>query len=142
MNISTINELISLGKEFKISNNTLSFKELLVNSNGEKYVINLNNIIDRYYDILLDHTTIVTLTDDEYERYRFKPKVLSEDLYGTQELHFLLLRLNHITSVLQFDFTELRVFNTNIIGLINEIMILEDDNYTSNEIDIIKEINE
>lgn len=142
MNISTINELISLGKEFKISNNTLSFKELLVNSNGEKYVINLNNIIDRYYDILLDHTTIVTLTDDEYERYRFKPKVLSEDLYGTQELHFLLLRLNHITSVLQFDFTELKVFNTNIIGLINEIMILEDDNYTSNEIDIIKEINE
>ena len=54
MNISTINELISLGKEFKISNNTLSFKELLVNSNGEKYVINLNNIIDRYYDILLE----------------------------------------------------------------------------------------
>ena len=142
MNISTINELISLGKEFKISNNTLSFKELLVNSNGEKYVINLNNIIDRYYDILLDHTTIVTLTDDEYERYRFKPKVLSEDLYGTQELHFLLLRLNHITSVLQFDFTELKVFNTNIIGLINEIMILENENYISNEMDIIKEINE
>ena len=142
MNISTINELISLGKEFKISNNTLSFKELMVNSNGEKYVVNLNNIIDRYYDILLDHTTIVTLTDDEYERYRFKPKVLSEDLYGTQEFHFLLLRLNHITSILQFDFTELRVFNTNIVGLINEIMILENENYISNEMDIIKEINE
>ena len=99
-------------------------------------------MIDRYYDILLDHTSIVKLTDDEYLRYRYKPKLLSEELYGTQELHSLLLRLNHITSVIQFDFTELRVFNTNIIKLINEIMILEEENYMTNEMEIIKEINE
>ena len=115
MNISTINELISLGKQLKISSETMSIKEIVTNTHNERFIVNFTSVIDRYYDILLDHTSIVKLTDDEYLRYRYKPKLLSEELYGTQELHSLLLRLNHITSVIQFDFTELRVFNTNII---------------------------
>lgn len=142
MNISTINELISLGKQLKISSETMSIKEIVMNTHNERFIVNFTSVIDRYYDILLDHTSIVKLTDDEYLRYRYKPKLLSEELYGTQELHSLLLRLNHITSVIQFDFTELRVFNTNIIKLINEIMILEEENYMTNEMEIIKEINE
>ena len=142
MNISTINELISLGKQLKISSETMSIKEIVANTHNERFIVNFTSVIDRYYDILLDHTSIVKLTDDEYLRYRYKPKLLSEELYGTQELHSLLLRLNHITSVIQFDFTELRVFNTNIIKLINEIMILEEENYMTNEMEIIKEINE
>lgn len=142
MNISTINELISLGKQLKISSETMSIKEIVTNTHNERFIVNFTSVIDRYYDILLDHTSIVKLTDDEYLRYRYKPKLLSEELYGTQELHSLLLRLNHITSVIQFDFTELRVFNTNIIKLINEIMILEEENYMTNEMEIIKEINE
>ena len=142
MNISTINELISLGKQLKISSETMSIKEIVTNTHNERFIVNFTSVIDRYYDILLDHTSVVKLTDEEYLRYRYKPKLLSEELYGTQELHSLLLRLNHITSVIQFDFTELRVFNTNIIKLINEIMILEEENYTTNEMEIIKEINE
>lgn len=142
MNISTINELISLGKQLKISSETMSIKEIVTNTHNERFIVNFTSVIDKYYDILLDHTSIVKLTDDEYLRYRYKPKLLSEELYGTQELHSLLLRLNHITSVIQFDFTELRVFNTNIIKLINEIMILEEENYMTNEMEIIKEINE
>lgn len=142
MNISTINELISLGKQLKISSETMSIKEIVMNTHNERFIVNFTSVIDRYYDILLDHTSIVKLTDEEYLRYRYKPKLLSEELYGTQELHSLLLRLNHITSVIQFDFTELRVFNTNIIKLINEIMILEEENYMTNEMEIIKEINE
>lgn len=142
MNISTINELISLGKQLKISSETMSIKEIVTNTHNERFIVNFTSVIDRYYDILLDHTSIVKLTDEEYLRYRYKPKLLSEELYGTQELHSLLLRLNHITSVIQFDFTELRVFNTNIIKLINEIMILEEENYMTNEMEIIKEINE
>ena len=142
MNISTINELISLGKQLKISSETMSIKEIVTNTHNERFIVNFTSVIDRYYDILLDHTSVVKLTDEEYLRYRYKPKLLSEELYGTQELHSLLLRLNHITSVIQFDFTELRVFNTNIIKLINEIMILEEENYMTNEMEIIKEINE
>ena len=142
MNISTINELISLGKQLKISSETMSIKEIVTNTHNERFIVNFTSVIDRYYDILLDHASIVKLTDEEYLRYRYKPKLLSEELYGTQELHSLLLRLNHITSVIYFDYTELRVFTPEIVSLLNEIKILEFDNYTENQMEIIKGIHE
>jgi hypothetical protein len=139
---STIQDVISAGKELKLCNRELSLKSVLTNSNDEKFIINITNVFEQYYEILLENTVIVTLTDEEYLKYRFKPKVLSFDLYGTIELHYLLLRLNHVYSVINFDFTELRVFNTNIIDLLNEILVLENDNLIGNEVDVIKEINE
>lgn len=139
---STIQDIINAGKELKLCNRELSLKSVISNSSGEKFIINITNLFEQYYEILLENTVVVTLTDDEYLKYRFKPKVLSFDLYGTIELHYLLLRLNNVYSVTNFDFTELRVFNTNILDLLNEIMVLEKDNYTDNEVDIIKEINE
>lgn len=139
---STIQDVISAGKELKLCNRELSLKSVLTNSNDEKFIINITNVFEQYYEILLENTVIVTLTDEEYLKYRFKPKVLSFDLYGTIELHYLLLRLNHVYSVINFDFTELRVFNTNILDLLNEILVLENDNLIGNEVDVIKEINE
>ena len=139
---STIQNIISAGKELKICNRELSLKSVMTNSANEKYVVNITNLFEKYYEILLDNTVIVVLTDEEYLKYRFKPKVLSYDLYGTKELHYMLLRLNYVYSVINFDFKELRVFNTNILNLLNEIMILENENYIENDLDVIREINE
>jgi hypothetical protein len=139
---STIQDIISAGKELKICNRELSLKSVMTNSANEKYVVNITNLFEKYYEILLDNTVIVVLTDEEYLKYRFKPKVLSYDLYGTKELHYMLLRLNYVYSVINFDFKELRVFNTNILNLLNEIMILENENYIENDLDVIREINE
>lgn len=139
---STIQDIISAGKELKICNRELSLKSVVTNSANEKFIVNTANLFEKYYEILLNNTVIVVLTDEEYLKYRFKPKVLSYDLYGTKELHYMLLRLNHVYSVVNFDFKELRVFNTNILNLLNEIMILENENYIENDLDIIREINE
>lgn len=139
---STIQNIISAGKELKICNRELSLKSVMTNSANEKYVVNITNLFEKYYEILLDNSVIVVLTDEEYLKYRFKPKVLSYDLYGTKELHYMLLRLNYVYSVINFDFKELRVFNTNILNLLNEIMILENENYIENDLDVIREINE
>ena len=139
---STIQDIISAGKELKICNRELSLKSVVTNSANEKFIVNIANLFEKYYEILLDNTVIVVLTDEEYLKYRFKPKVLSYDLYGTKELHYMLLRLNYVYSVVNFDFKELRVFNTNILNLLNEIMILENENYIENDLDVIREINE
>lgn len=139
---TTIKELIDKGKELRMTTNDLSFKTVLTNSIGEMFVVNMNLLFEKYYELLTDHTVTVTLSENEYLRYRYKPKLLSKDLYGTYDLHFLLLKLNHITSVVNFDFTELKVFNTNIIGLLNEIQVLENDNFIDNEMEVIKKINE
>ena len=117
-------------------------KTIVTNSLDEKFVVNMNCLFEKYYELLTDYAVTVTLTEEEYFRYRFKPRLLSKDLYGTYNLHFLLLKLNHITSVINFDFETLRVFRPEIISLLNEIQVLESDNYISNQMDIIKGIHE
>lgn len=141
-NKSTIQSIINEGKENILTSNDLSFKNVIESSTGEKFVVNMSSIFDKYYDILLENTVIAVLTEEDYLKYRFKPKVLSRDMYGTKDLHFLLLRLNNITSVTQFDFREVKVFTNKIVSLLNEIIVLEYENYTDNEIEIIKKMNE
>lgn len=142
MNNSTIQEMIRLGKNKAFTTETLSYKTIVTDSIDRKFVVNMNNIFEKYYELLTDHTIRVELTHKEYLKYRYKPKLLSKDLYGTYDLYFLLLKVNYVTSVINFDFTELTVFKPEVVSLLNEIMILEDDNYVENLLEIIKGINE
>lgn len=141
-NKSTIQSIIEEGKENRLTSRDLSFKNVIEDSVGNKFVVNMSSIFDKYYDTLLQHTVIAILSEEDYLKYRYKPKVLSKDIYGTRDLHFLLLRLNNITSVTQFDFREVKVFTNDIVRLLNEIVVLEYENYTDNEIDVIKKMNE
>lgn len=139
---STIKELINNGKHSILNTDELSLKTVVTNSLNEKFVVNISCVFEKYYELLTDHAVTVTLTNEEYLRYRFKPRMLSKDLYGTYDLHYLLLKLNNITSVIYFDFTELKVFKPEIISLLNEIQILEEENRIDNQMNVIKEINE
>lgn len=141
-NKSTIQDIIEYGLEEKMTIRELSLKEIVTNSAGEMFIVNLFNLFEKYYELLLDNTVIATLSEEEYKKYRFNPRLLSQDLYGTRELHFMLLRLNYVYSVTEFDFTEVRVFKSNITSLLNEIMVLESENYIDNEVDVIKRVNE
>lgn len=139
---STIQSIIEAGRELKITGNDLHFKHVVTNTKGEKSVVLMNAIFEKYYSLMLDHSVLVELTDVEYHKYRYKPRVMSTDLYGTPELHFLLLRLNHLVSVTEFDLKELRVFEQDIVGILNEIIIHENDNYIDNEVSVIKKLYE
>lgn len=141
-NKSTIRQVIEDGLESKMTIKDLTFKETMTNSSGEIFVINMYNLYEKYYELLLEHTIIVTLSNEEYLRYRYKPKLLAKDLYGNQDIYYLLLRLNHIYSVINFDFTEMRVFTANITQLLNEIIVLESEDFIENEVAIIKRLNE
>ena len=138
MNNSTINEMITRGKNATLTTHDLSLKKIMTNSLDEKFIVNMNCLFEKYYELLTDYSVKVTLTDEEYRRYKFKPRLLSMDLYGTYDLHYLLLKLNYITSVIYFDFTELRVFRPEIVKLLYEIQVLENDDYIANEMEVIR----
>ena len=139
---STIQSVIEEGLELKLTIKDLAFKEIIENSSGERFVVNMFNLYEKYYELLLEYATIVVLTDEEYRKYRYNPRLLSKDLYGTPELHYMLLRLNYVYSIINFDFREVRVFRTNITTLLNEIMVMESEDYIDNEMSILKKINE
>ena len=141
-NKSTIKSVIEEGLELKMTIKDLCFKEVMTNSSGEMFVVNMYNVYEKYYELLLEHTTTVVLTDEEYRKYRFQPKLLAKDLYGNKDIYYLLLRVNHIYSVINFDFKELKVFNISLIKLLNEILVMESDDYIDNEMSVLKKINE
>lgn len=139
---STIQSVIEGGKELKITGNDLHFKHVVANTKGEKYVVLMNAIFEKYYSLMLEHSVVVELTDEEYHKYRYKPRVMSTDLYGTPELHFLLLRVNHLVSITEFDLKVMRVFEQDIVSILNEIIIHENDNYIDNELNVVKKLYE
>ncbi len=141
-NNSTIKDVIVEGKHKKFMPETLCFKEILLNSSENKFVVNWSYVYEKYYELLLEHVVTVTLTDKEYMKYRYQPKRLAEDLYGEKDLYFLLLRVNYIYSIINFDFKELKVFRASVIPLINEILVIESESYIDNEMNVIREINE
>ena len=84
------------------------------------------SITNKYKDVLAAIATEVQLTEADMLKYRYKPKLLSLDLYGTTELWYTILELNSIISTLEFDKYTLIVYHPSTIeDMINEILILE-----------------
>ena len=67
-NKSTIQSVINSGIDNKMTVRELSLKEVLVNSAGEKFVINMFNLFEKYYELLMDNSIIVVLSDEEYNK--------------------------------------------------------------------------
>ena len=129
--LSTIEDIVDYGKRITISNSTLFFKK---NING--VIINWDFILDDYRDVINKYIIRKKLTKEEYYRYRYKPKTLSNDLYGTTELAYPILRINNLSSALDFTTTVPLVFNDTIEAVIKEIFILEKKRIVENKTEI------
>lgn len=137
---STISELILAGKQEKFTPDKLHLKQIIQTDN-DYMVINLYSIIDRYMEELKTLLIDVELTDTEYEKYRYKPKLLCVDLYDNIDLAPLILRMNNMLSVLEFDKQNIKLFKTSITKYLNEIINLEKSRINKNESDNNKIIN-
>lgn len=140
-NTSTIKELIFAGKQEQYSSDKLHLKTV-TNSSGQAIIINLYSIIDKYIDDLEQFIQEVELTDSELIKYRFQPKKLCVDLYDTIDLAPLILKINNMTSLLEFDRRKLRLFRTSITTYLNEITVLETNSMAKNSREVDNKIDE
>lgn len=69
------------------------------------------NVISDYLPELKRMARIVTLNNEEYYTYRFKPKLLAHYLYGNGELYFIILMLNDMWSVKDFDIKKVKLIS-------------------------------
>lgn len=139
MALNTITSQISEGKALKISNARLNNKKVLV-SHGDKLVINFQSILTDYWYYLQQHIMILKFTDSQYRRYRFRPKTLSYDLYGTIELAPLILQINSICSTSEFDLKSVKIFDAEIKSFINEVFNKEKVKMQANEAEVLRDI--
>ena len=130
--VSTIKDLIRVGKQIKYTSDKLHFKAPCETS-SEKFIFNIYSILDRYMDDLESLIEEIELSDKEYIRYKYQPKRLCVDLYDCADLAPLILKINNMTSILEFNKQTLRLFRTSIIDYLNEIIILENRRMNLNE---------
>lgn len=122
---STITELIESIDEEEITYRNLHTNAYIKNGN-DTIKIPYKSLISDYMPFLKETAIPATFTDDEKEMYRYKPKMLSNDLYDTTELWSALLELNNMTSVLDFQTENILVFDPDEMKeMLNEAMILE-----------------
>lgn len=86
-----------------------------------------------YLSILNKHSSILSkiiitreLTSKEYAKYAFRPKLFSDDMYGTTELWDTVLFLNNCKSVVDFRLQKVKYYDPDKFkAFIDEIFIVE-----------------
>lgn len=130
---STIDDIIKYGNSLPISHDKIHLKSSLKDTMGNNVIVNYSSFVNKYIDFLQPIIVEVTLTDNEYEKYKFQPKFLSFDMYGTTELWSSILLLNNLSSATEFTKKKIKLFTKDIFTFLNEILILEDDNIKDNK---------
>lgn len=94
----TIEQFITFKDDDTASYNNLSFKDKYDN-----IIYPIKNIIDDYTDELNELLVDVVMSESEFLRYRYRPKLLAFDIYGNAELDFLILAMNGMCNMKEFD---------------------------------------
>lgn len=103
--------------------NSCSF--IIDNKTKESIKIPFNPLYSKFKDYFDSVTTVVPLTEEEQNLFRYQPKRMSLRMYNTTEYWSLLLYLNECASITDFDLTSVRiVYNDKIKSFLNELFIL------------------
>ena len=112
------------------------------NKMTHKVVVNENSIADKYANELEENKHIVELTTKEYYKYRYNPKLLSYDIYGTTELWFFILMANELYSISEFDLRKVVLFDTAIITKLNRMLEMDAEFLEINSMEVKQETDE
>lgn len=100
-------------------------KQVLVFKDGSKALVNFDSCLVKYMPEIKQIVTKVEFPNDKYLYYRFNPKLLSYDLYGTTELWALILDINELKSAAEFDIRTVKLPNMVILDRLTRIGNLE-----------------
>jgi hypothetical protein len=101
---TTVELLISVGKVGNDPNyNKFSYKTNIKLEDGSTSVFPLYNVIWDYQEDMIKDAYTTRLTDNEFQRYKYKPKLLAADLYGNPEVYYIILILNDMMEEGEFD---------------------------------------
>lgn len=131
-NASTISKVVVAGKQLELPFEKFFLKNTIPVNDGNDLIINDRCLLDEYWEEILKCTKTITLSDKEYEEYRYKPKKYCFDNYGCTDIWFLLLRINNMVSVIDFDKQKIKVFRDTIFDTLNLILVLEEEKYREN----------
>lgn len=121
---TTIEEFI----DYK-SNDIITYNNFCFGNKESEYLKIGRNILNDYMSELKLLAVEVELTDEEYIKYQYKPKLLANDIYGTTESYFVIMALNQICNVKDFNMRRLKLLTKDAMKkVLNYIYNAEYDN--------------
>lgn len=127
--VYTLTELIIEGRQNAFLN-TNYCKFLTI---GDDILTVSGNILDKYTQFINDAKVKVKLTGDEFLKYKYRPKELSIDLYGTPEIAPIILKINNISHESEFTRKKIYVIGIDVCAeLMNRIISINEDSVNQN----------
>ena len=135
----TLTDTINMGAKKSITNYKTSILAA-VREGVDIIEYPTNNILYEYLDEIKPVRSVYKMTDEEYLRYQMRPDLFCYDMYGDQDLEWIILALNNILS--PADFVKKTVYYispqymtklmSNIINAENNYTIYNRNNYMNN----------
>ena len=130
----TVEDFIELGKSI----DDIQYSKFAILSKAANNVENPilyaeHNVIYDYEEEFKLLSQTIEMTDSEYHKYRFKPKLLAYDLYGSTELFFTILYINGMYNIKDFDRKTIKLISKkNMVDLLEAIYNAERNYITTN----------
>lgn len=100
--ISSIQEFIKYKPTLSTEYSNMSFIE-----ERERIQFSVNNIVtDDYYPELKELCVKVYLSDEDIMKYKYRAKMLAYDVYDNTELYYIILRVNDLYNVKDFNLSK------------------------------------
>ena len=126
----TVEDFIELGKEIddiQYSKFAIFAKATADSTNPILYAT--HNIIYDYEEEFKKLALTIDMTDDEYIKYRMKPKLLAYDVYGSTEIFFVILFINGIYNIKDFDKRTIKLLKKDTMIQLLEAIYNAERNY-------------
>ena len=128
-----------------ISNENITMKNLHYQSmikTDNHLILNADSILKLYKADILNSAVKVTFDHNQKRKYFYKPWVYCYDIFGTSELWYELLDLNHLRSFSEFDHETIKSFSPSIVNFLKTVLKLEQDKINYNSSEMVEKIKE
>lgn len=105
MSDSTTTSTLESFINYKNLDSNIYYKDLSIfeKSIDGKSVLLSYNILNDYRKEIFDFVIPITLTNEEFQKYQYQPKKLAYDLYGSTEYYYMILFINSMTNIKEFN---------------------------------------
>lgn len=105
-------------------------------------IMNYQSIMDRYVQYIRDYITEIELSQEEMRKYRYNPKRLSFNLYGTTSYWWSIIFANQIHSLTEFDFSRdnvIKVLTREGISALSTVLSVDKIFISENQSEVSKD---
>ena len=142
MSDSTTTSTLESFINYKNLDNNVYYKDLSIfeKSIDGKSVLLSYNILNDYRKEIFDFVIPITLTNEEFQKYQYQPKKLYYDLYGSTEYYYMILFINSMTNIKEFNRRRINLMRAKDMSNVLSAIYSSESEYIERTQQLISEI--